>query len=68
MTSPSPAYVSRALDRLVEKARENAHAAISRIHAQNAALGRLESGITLIQSNDAMVALMKASIDEGILR
>jgi hypothetical protein len=67
MTSPSPAYVSRALERLVEKARENASAAISRIHATNAAAGRLESGITLIQSNDAMLALMKTSIDEGIL-
>jgi hypothetical protein len=67
MTSPSPAYVSRALDRLLEKARENAHAAISRIHRENAAAGRLESGITLIQSNDAILALMKTSIDEGIL-
>ena len=67
MTSPSPAYIKRALDRLLEKARETAHAAISRIHTTNAAAGRLESGITLIQSNDAMLALMKTSIDEGLL-
>jgi hypothetical protein len=67
MTSPSPAYVKRALDRLLEKARENASAGISRVHRENAAVGRLESGITLIQSNDAMLALMKTSIDEGVL-
>jgi hypothetical protein len=66
MTSPSPAYVKRALDRLIEKARENAHAAISRIHRENAAVGRLESGITLTQSNEAILALMTTSINEGI--
>jgi hypothetical protein len=67
MTSPSPAYVKRALDRLAEKAGENAHAAISRIHRQNAAVHQLVSGNTLTQSNDAMLALMKTSINDGIL-
>jgi hypothetical protein len=67
MTSPSPAYVKRALDRLVEKARENASAAISRIHATNTAKGLLESGVTLRQSNEAMLALMTTSINEGVL-
>jgi hypothetical protein len=66
MSSPSSDYVKRALDRLAEKARENASAGIQRIHRENTAVGRLESGITLIQSNDAMLALMKTSINEGI--
>lgn len=66
MTIPSPDYVKRALDRLVEKARENASAGINRIHRENSAVGRLESGVTLTQSNEAMLALMKTSINEGI--
>jgi hypothetical protein len=66
MTSPSQDYVKRALDRLAEKAGENASAGISRIHRENAAVGRLESGVTLIQSNEAILALMTTSINDGI--
>lgn len=66
MTPPPSDYVKRALDRLAEKARENAAAEIHRIHRENTAVGRLESGVTLIQSNEAMLALMKTSLNEGI--
>jgi hypothetical protein len=65
MSTPSPEYVKRALARIAEDTRVHAANAISTIHRRNNAAGRLDSGNTLIESNEEMLALMKATMRQG---
>jgi hypothetical protein len=65
MNTPTPEYVARALSRFVDETRTRAIDAVTNIHSRNTAAGRLESGATLIESNDEMLALMKGTMKQG---
>jgi hypothetical protein len=65
MSKPTPDYVRRALARLVENMRAEAVNTVTAIRHRNNAVGRLESGATIIESNEAMLALMKTVMRQG---
>ena len=65
MDTPTPDYIARALGRIVDEIRTRAIDGITAIHHRNNAAGRLESGVTLVQSNEEMLALMKEAMKRG---
>ena len=65
MSKPTPQYVQRALGRIVGEARTEAINGVTAIQRRNSAAGRLDSGNTLVDSNEAMLALMKAMMKRG---